>query len=626
MLKFISTLFVCMISLGILKAELPKELEVEQYPLYPSQVIVPKSKLGYQVLFVGGQDMVQTTPTYGNAAGAVPAKQWHDFIGFTPASAQEGGLGWVSVNHEMIYSDDNIGDGGGMTSFKIEENSDGTLKVVDQTIVDPKSGVTRTGKFFNVDFVNYVGETGMNCGGINSEDGRIWTAEEWWQSSNAGISSGFRDTSDFTISAPEFPFADGQTIKKVQNLNWMVEVDPKKAIAIRKQYNWGRLPFEGGAIANDNKTVYFGPDDTPAPFTKFVADVEGDFTKGKLYMFVQNEGQAAGTWVEIDNSDWDTMLDLRGYTIENGASMFNRLEWVAYDKFNDVIYMTETGRDNPGSRLKGGFDKGGKYATHHVQRATEQGTTVDSDDYWDYYGRVLRFDPKTNELTVFIEGGPYYELEYDGWQNQEWKPLPNKHLSNPDGLNVMYIKGKSYLVIMEDLNGLSYGRMHPGIDNPTCEMWITPLESNQKTANIDDLVRIAATPIGAEITGACPVYNQNGETIALLVNSQHPDAFNAPPYHNSLTFALTGWEDAISSIIEDGGVADQENSMKIYPNPTSRELNFGEMSSAALYDMSGKRIKVVRNTNRMDIMGINPGVYFLKFENKPDLHKVIIER
>ena len=203
-------------------------------------IVLPPSPLKFQVLFVGGVDKVKTTATYGNAAGEAYAKEWHDFIGVTEDQSKPGSY-YISVNHEMVTANDSIGDGGGMTVFKVERDpTTDTLIVVDQTLTDG-----RQGKFFNVDFANTVGETGMNCGGIISQyDGRIWTAEEWWRSNNGSLAD--RDTSDFTIgtgtatqSAPNgFGKYNGSTIKKYQNYNYMVEIDPKEAKAIRKQYNW----------------------------------------------------------------------------------------------------------------------------------------------------------------------------------------------------------------------------------------------------------------------------------------------------------------------------------------------------------------------------------------------------
>ena len=129
----------------------------------PTEIRVPASPLKSQILFIGGVDMVETTPTYGNPATSTVAKEWNDFIGFTPDRTNVG-LGWISVNHERLEASDMLGDGGGMTVFKVERDEDtDTLRVVNQLLPDGRSG-----DFFNVDFVNTVGSTGMNCGGITS--------------------------------------------------------------------------------------------------------------------------------------------------------------------------------------------------------------------------------------------------------------------------------------------------------------------------------------------------------------------------------------------------------------------------------------------------------------------------
>ena len=116
---------------------------------------------------------------------------------------------------------------------------------------------------------------------------------------------GVRDTSDFTISGSGLTMADGQTIKKYQNFNYMTEIDPVNAVAIRKQYNWGRQPFEGGTILEDNRTVYLGADATPGFFTKFVADTPGDFLNGTTYVYKHD---SEDKWIEIDNTDFEKML------------------------------------------------------------------------------------------------------------------------------------------------------------------------------------------------------------------------------------------------------------------------------------------------------------------------------
>lgn len=1056
------------------------------FELIPDAVVVPSSPLESQIIFIGGHDSVQTTATYGNPAGAYPAKQWHDFIGFTPDTAPNTpDLGWISVNHEMISSNENVGDGGGMTVFKIRRDADtDSIVIVEQTLADG-----RVGKFFNVDFANTVGETGMNCGGINSSvDGRIWTAEEWFRSDNSSIfrdGEGVTDTTDVTISGSGISVADGETIKKFQNFNWMVEIDPREAVAIRKQYNWGRQPFEGGAILPDNQTVILGADNTPGILSKFVADTPGDFTSGKLYAYrqnddnvrlshqfsientfseisvydaatnliystesnqggllvvelsangldsvdfidlsmygtptsvaisngilaatipdaveqndgilvlidpttntitntltvgalpdmltftpdgntilVANEGEPsddytvdpdgsisvidisggaasatvqtadfsaftvasltdvrifgngttnvaqdlepeyiavndastkayislqennaiavldiatatvtdifglgykdyslpgnhidasdddgiignfqewnnvygmyqpdaidvvniAGTdyiltanegdardyngyseeervadvildptvfpnaatlqldenlgrlkmtlsqgdidndgdfdeiysygsrsfsiwdingnlvfdsgnefgqilaknfqdnyadnrdddkgsepesitvteidgktfafigleratgvmvyditdpanaffvnyfnkdgvdlspegllvvdaadapnglpllvstneaygsyggsisaynlngydgrkWIEIDNGQFDKMLDYQEQAINAGATMFNRLEWVAYNDADGYVYLTETGRDNPAAKWNDENVRGGVIADHHYTRATAQGTAPDSADYVDYYGRVLRLDLSSDEVTTALEAGP----EFHSSPDVSISNYPSIQLSNPDGLTFMNVGTKTYMVICEDLNGTSHGRMPAGVSNRSCEMFILDMDIANPT--IDDLVRIAQVPVGAEITGARAT--PDGKT--LFFNSQHPNTANPFPYNNSLTIAITGWD-----YIEDTSNLDeieQDDLFQVYPNPTSRFIYFNETMDVALYDMSGKLIRVERDASSMDIMGLKPGTYYLK-NLKGQTKKLIIQ-
>ncbi len=560
-----------------------------------TQVVLPPSPLTYQVLFVGGNDMVQVVDTNGNPDGEVPAKEWHDFIGFTE-DTNSSDLGWVSVNHERIQHDPKIGDGGGMTVFKVTRDpGNDTLILVEQTLSDG-----RQGKFFNVDFVNTVGETGMNCGGMVTPDGRVFTAEEWFRTSNPSIyagGNGVLDTTDYTI-ASDIAAADGETVRKFQNFNWMVEIDPVEAKAVRKQYNWGRQPFEGGATANDNQTVYLGADATPGFFTKFVADTPGDFTSGTTYVYKHDD---PNKWVEIDNADFNKMLNWADEAVDAGATMFNRLEWVATDRNTGMVYMTETGRDNPGGRWADEFNDGAVHAPHNIDRATQQGFDINGSDYWDYYGRVLKYDPNTEEVSVFLEGGPYYALD-----SVPANLYPDKHLSNPDGLSVGYVHGQSWMIVQEDLNGTSHGRVPGDVTNRTCEAFL--LDLNISNPTINDLVRISIVPQGAEITGA--TFTPDGKTI--LINAQHPASTNPYPYNHSLTYAINGWDQIIYDPVSVDEVTDADAAFSIYPNPAFRTLRFNKTTDVALYDVTGKRIMVQRNVNMINVEHLEPGNYFIQ--------------
>lgn len=587
----------------------PAEIDVTSWDTTdwkPSAVVLGQSPLSSQVLLVGGNTMVESFDYSGNEV-STPCKQWNDFIGFT-ADENSSDLGWVSVNHEMIETNDNIGDGGGMTVFKVRRNATSdTLEVVTQTLTDGRSG-----EFFNVDFINTVGETGMNCGGITSTvDGRIWTAEEWFAGSMSSISSGVRDTADWVIDTDIDGNFDGQTVRKYENFNYMVEIDPREAVAIRKQYNWGRQGFEGGVVMADNKTVFLGVDATPAAWLKFVADNAGDFTSGQLYFYKHD---ATGSkWISVDNDDIAVALHLDDYTFSNGATMFNRVEWVTYSETTGKVYFTETGRDNPGSRWADEYANGAVFAPEHVARATAQGTTPDNSAYADYYGRVWEFDPSTDELDVFVSGGPEYlnqnEVSIDDY--------PAKHLSNPDGLNMFKttIDGvdHEYMLICEDLNGQSHGRVPEGTNNSTCELWM--LDMNTENPTVDDLFRLAVVPAGAEVTGATGI--SDGKSI--LFNVQHPSSSNPYPYNNSLTIAVNGIQDAVSQgLLWATGVQEEaasKGAFKIYPNPASREIRFTETTDVAIYDVTGKRVKVARQVQYVNVESLPAGIYYVRNAN-----------
>lgn len=584
-----------------------------------NEVRLVKTPIKSQILFIGGETTVQTTPTYNNPASQAPAKQWNDFIGFTPDLDNEG-AGWVSVNHERIEANDLIGDGGGMTVFKIKRSAD-TLIVVDQTLDDGRSG-----KYFNVDFVNTVGGTGMNCGGICSiVDGRIWSAEEWLRFSNKAIwdgGVGIRDTANFILNTPEFSNYNGKEIKAFEKYNWMVEVDPRQAKAIRKQYNWGRQQFEGGTILPDNKTVLLGADNTPGYLSKFVADLPGIFTKGKLYVYKHN---IAKKWVEIDNTLLANMLNHPNLATQLGATMFNRIEWLTYDKVTNAVYFSATGRDKPGNRFSAFNLLGAAVAPHHIKRAVAQGLGEDgwkNEAYSDYYGRIMKYDVLTNEVSVFLEGGPDVTV-----QLATIDAYPEIHLSNPDALSIYINKnGNSFLIIQEDLNGDTFGRTPIGSFGDfarlnTCEMFA--LDLSIKGPTYSDLIRLAIMPFGAEVTGA--IQTKDGKS--LLVNSQHPSTDNPYPYNHSLTIAINGIDEILNAktpVSIEAYNSNVENGLKIYPNPATRLVSFSKSLDVALYNAKGVRLAVYRNSKTMDVSKFEAGTYFVTTLNGKTT-KLIIE-
>jgi secreted PhoX family phosphatase len=219
--------------------------------------------------------------------------------------------------------------------------------------------------------------------------------------------------------------------------------------------------------------------------------------------------------------------------------------------------------------------------------------------YWDYYGRVLEFDVNTNEIKPYIEGGPFVEGQ------PSIGDYPETHLTNPDGLGFIKIGEKSYMIIMEDINGASFGRLPLNTPRAICELFL--LDMTIDNPGIDDLIRIAVTPFGSEVTGACVTSDQK----TLLFNVQHPDASNPFPFNNSLTVALTGWDKAETAGLLQP-VKTGNEVFGIYPNPASRVLYLNEVSDVAIYNAQGQRISVYRDVKSIDIAHFTPGVYFVR--------------
>ena len=179
----------------------------------------------------------------------------------------------------------------------------------------------------------------------------------------------------------------------------------------------------------------------------------------------------------------------------------------------------------------------------------------------------------------------------------------------------MDIDGKKFLVIQEDLNGTSRGRVPAGVTNPLCEVYLLDLSIQNPT--IDDLIRLTAVPAGAEVTGAI----QTPDGKSLLINSQHPNTDNPFPWNHSLTFAIHGFDKVKyanlqnrSALVVDPEmpVSNPAGSFTLYPNPTTRTVFLNKVTDVAIYDNSGRRVLVKRNTTEVDVFHLNPGIYYVQ--------------
>jgi uncharacterized protein len=560
----------------------------------PNRVLICPAPLKMQVLFVAGYDSVMTTQ------GIARSKGYSDYIAYIPITPGVYDSAYIAVNHETVVRDSLIGDGGGMTIFKVVRDGD---------------SLRRTSPFRAVDF-SAVGGTLGNCAGMVGIDGRLWTAEEGWRGNNGTLNSA--DTSDVVL-APlgAFPLPgqiyndipgdySGKTIRRYENMNYMVEVDPVTARAIRKQYNWGRQPFEAGCMSPDGRTVYLSPDASPAYITRFVADTPGDFTSGSLSVYQESLSGPGGTWLPVNNSSLDSTKRIQQLAARQGATMYNRLEWTVMH--NGKVYFTETGKDDPATNFRSGRWQGARVARHHVAQARIQnpGIAAMSDQqiadsicfaiwqYHDYYGRVLELDPLTGQLRVVMEAGPAFP---------PGQPYPFNHFSNPDGMAVMSGGGKHYLVLCEDINGWSENRIPPGNNAATCEIYLLDLSIPQPTPA--DLIRIAVMPAGAEATGAC--MSPDGKT--LLFGSMHPAVNNPFPYNYSTVIAVTGWDSILNNL--DHPI----DPLEAWPNPTPDFVRLNRPVDAILFDSQGRLVHSFIQTQYLDMRDLSPGTYYLRMTN-----------
>lgn len=246
---------------------------------------------------------------------------------------------------------------------------------------------------------------------------------------------------------------------------------------------------------------------------------------------------------------------------------------------------------------------------HYItQRAAAQGAGINSDDYKDFYGRVLQFNPTTDEMTVLIEGGANDPM-YDNKPSVSTSRYPEIHLSNPDGLSIMYQpNGKRYLVIQEDINGRTMNRMPWAMSNNICELFLLDLSISEPV--VQDLVRISATPNNAEVTGA----RVTPEGDVLLVNVQHPESnemINNYPYTNSLTVAISGFEELVLAA-EQAKALKNKGGFQVYPSVGTGEVFFNKITDVAVYNSMGVLVATQFDTNKLNIANLTPGKYLVK--------------
>ncbi len=242
------------------------------------------------------------------------------------------------------------------------------------------------------------GGTWNNCGGNATPWGTVLSAEEYPPVTRLQLLS---------------HLARGISMDP-GHYGWMVEIDPATGQGVKRR-GLGRFSHENAAVMPDRRTVYMGEDRRDGALYKFVAEREGDLSRGALYV-LDAEGRR---WLSIPHED---LRDARGAAHDLGATRFDRLEEVEYNAADGMLYIAETG-----DIRKSGPDR---------------------------YGRVWRLDPRTLAMEVFLQGRP------DG-------------VVNPDNLAVE--PGTGRLLVHED----RYDELRaPTAGMPNNSLWVVDHEGH----------------------------------------------------------------------------------------------------------------------------------------------------
>lgn len=449
---------------------------------YNSQTLLVPEGTQTDIIYRGAADSVMTDE------GVIRlSKKKIDFLAYIPidGSSEHGKL---FMNHELRDSNTILGDGGGMSWLEVRK-VDGQWQQI--------------GDAHYIDF-DELGGTWHNCGGEVTPHGTILTAEEYPPFSNEELyhnGEHFRDTSDFN------------GLKRNENMGWMVEVDVATQKPLHKLWHMGRYSHEDTYSTPDGKTVYLTDDFGPCVFFKFEADTPHDYTQGQLFAYQQSEDGATGQWLAMP-TEMDSLIHARQVALHMGATMFKSHEWI--DAYDGKIYISESG---------GGFDytegiaQGGQLA-RHLQQAP---LAIGNNKTQDWFGRMLVFDPETNKMEVFLEGGETPDGGY---------------FSVPDGMLIREVKGQPYLFVCEDASlGSITGAQIESYEQKKLylEVYMIPIAADG-SAGYEGIKRLAVGPEGCEMTGL--EFTPDGKTLFLTV--QHPSEDNPAPYNRSTIVALTG--------------------------------------------------------------------------------------
>jgi hypothetical protein len=446
-----------------------------------SDIILPEG-FTYKVLFSEKTDMVLK-----ENGEKFPAKGKHDLTVFIPDTEFPETKGILYISHETSEAHKDLGDGGGATVFDIELTEKGW-------------GVV--GDFHHIDF-SPVGFTDRNCGGSLAPNGNVLTCEETWGYNNEYFTKKGLENRDF---------ANGREMW--ENMGYVVEVDPRERKVIKRHMTMGKLVHEDIHVMADGKTAYITDDYSPGVFLKLEMEKSCDFDNGQLYAYKQSIDGESGSWLKLP-MDTTSLVNIRKIAVQKGATMIVRHEWI--EEIDGKLYISETGEDH--FNWDQSLALGGTVPNWVSAWLTDEDGNMD-----DCYGRILEFDPSTDKMRSYLEGGVFGDS--------------SGVFSNPDCNTSVTIKNKTYLVLSEDINWYDRGRV--GRDAELKKDFYNEiyfLDMSIENPSVNDLKRFCVAPLGGETTGV--IFLPNGD---MIINVQHPQASNPAPFNKSCTILVEGFK------------------------------------------------------------------------------------
>ena len=332
----------------------------------------------------------------------------------------------------------------GIITINHENNVTGGMSIMD-ALFDTSSNLWNIENAGPVDFSSVV-KTERNCSGGLTPWGTVLMGEEVRSLVDTN-SDGYKD------------------------VGWLVEVNPFTRQIMeygngvqQKLWAMGRMLHENAAVSyEDNKTVYYGEDDSLGCVYKFIANQAGNLSEGVLFVLkldsILQFGEPTntnGSWLPIGNSTQSERNNTHQIALDIGATSFYGIEDVEIGP-DGFIYFASKG-----------------------------------------HGRIYRFidnDSTISQFETFVGGRNYEILTQDSSYSEPWG-IGNDNLAFDGEGNLWVLQDGSKDFIWVVKNGHTQ-------ENPLVEIF-------------------ASTPKGSEPTGI----TFSPDKRFLFMSIQHPDSTN----------------------------------------------------------------------------------------------------